>query len=899
MPKIVIDGKEAFISPGSTILEAARTMKIPIPTLCHHPLLTPFGGCRLCIVEVKGSHRPVTSCTTPVTEGMEVITSTPEIRELRKTVLELILSDHPQECLVCEGAGSCTLQELAYAHGIKDTRFGGERRIYDKRDGNPFIEKDLEKCILCGKCVRICDEIQGVKAIDFSGRGFGAKISTAYEKDLDCEFCGQCVSVCPTGALTGKQWRSKGRQKDIDVIQTVCPYCGTGCLLNLHVKDNEILRVTSSSKSPNEGLLCVKGRFGYGFVKSPDRLKKPLIRIKPKSALKEGQNPLESFREAEWDEALDLIASRLLEIKAKYGPDAIGGLSSARCTNEENYVFQKLIRAAIGTNNVDHCARLCHSPTVAGLANIFGSGAMTNSIKEIEDMEVIFMIGSNTKETHPVIANRMIMAHRKGAKIIVADPRKVPMVRFAEFYLCHNPGSDVALLNGMANIIIQEGLHNLEFIDSFTEGFEEWRESIKDFTPEKTSEITGVDKEIIIKAARLLGSSRKAGIFYTMGITQHACGTDNVRAIANLALLTGNIGRPHTGVNPLRGQNNVQGASDAGCAPNVYPGYQRVDLPEVREKFQKAWGVTLSPEPGWKSTEMIPKITEGALKALYIMGENPVLAEANTNHTIKALKMLDFLVVQDIFMSDTAVLADVVLPSACFAEKDGTFTNTERRVQRGRKAVEPPGEAREDLQILMDISKRLGYSMNYTSASDVLKEFAGLWPAIAGINYERLEKGGIQWPCPDINHPGTPYLYATGFPLGKPRFSKVSYIPPAEREDAEYPFVLTTGRNLYQYHYGTMSRRVDEIQRHAGTPYVEIHPADAAAKGISDKDTIRVVSRRGELSIKARVTDRVKRGVVFIPIHYHEAAANRLTNDALDPTVKIPEYKVCAVRIEP
>jgi len=513
-------------------------------------------------------------------------------------------------------------------------------------------------------------------------------------------------------------------------------------------------------------------------------------------------------------------------------------------------------------------------------------------------MEVIFIIGSNTKETHPVIANRMIMAHRKGAKIIVADPRKVPMVRFSEVYLPMRPGTDIALLNGLAHVIINEGLWDKEFVSANTEGFEEWKSSIEEYHPDKVAEITGVPKELIIKAARLYGGSRKAGIFYTMGVTQHACGTDNVKAIANLALLTGNIGRPFTGVNPLRGQNNVQGASDAGCAPNVYPGYQKVDSPEVREKFQKAWGVELSPTPGLKSTEMIPAILEGKVKALYVMGENPVLAEANANHTIEALRALDFLVVQDIFMTDTARLADVVLPAACFAEKDGTFTNTERRVQGIRKAVEPPGEAKEDIWIITEISNRLSYEMRYNSPAEILKEFGSLWPALAGITYERLQKGGLQWPCPDTGHPGTAYLYANGFPVGKPKFSVVTYLPPAEITDNEYPFVLTTGRNLYQYHYGTMSRRVKEIESHAGEPYVEINPADAQARGIANNEQIRLVSRRGDLTIKARVTKRVKPGTLFVPIHYHEAAANRLTNDALDPVVKTPEYKVCAVRVE-
>ncbi len=534
---------------------------------------------------------------------------------------------------------------------------------------------------------------------------------------------------------------------------------------------------------------------------------------------------------------------------------------------------------------------------MASLAAIFGSGAMTNSIREIEGMEVIFIIGSNTKESHPVIANRMVKAHRKGAKIIVADPRRVPMVRFSEVFMNLKPGTDIALLNGMAHVIINEGLYNKEFIDDKTEGFEEFKKSVEEYTPEYVEKITGVAKDTLIKAARLYGSSRKAGLFYTMGITQHTCGTMNVNAVANLVMLTGNIGRESTGVNPLRGQNNVQGASDAGCLSNVYPGYQKVDLPEIKEKFEKAWGVPLSPKAGLTATEMVPAALEGKIKAMYIMGENPVITDPNTHHTVEALKKLDFLVVQDIFMTETAELADVVLPSTCFAEKDGTFSNTERKVQRVRKAVEPPGKARADLDIIMEISRRLGYPMNYRSPEDVLVEFGQVWPNLAGITYQRIEEKGIQWPCPDKGHPGTEYLYKTGFPKGKIHFTPAPYTPAAEVASSDYPFVLTTGRNLYQYHSGSMTRRVKHIEEHAGEAYVEINPEDGKKLLIKDGEAIQVTSRRGSINIKARITPKVSQGTVFIPMHYSEAAANVITNDALDEHAKIPEFKVCAVKI--
>ncbi len=514
-------------------------------------------------------------------------------------------------------------------------------------------------------------------------------------------------------------------------------------------------------------------------------------------------------------------------------------------------------------------------------------------------MEVIFIIGSNTKETHPVIANRMIKAYRRGAKIIVADPRRVPMVKFAEVFLKMKPGTDVALLNGLAHVIVKENLQNDEFIKEKTEGFEGWKRSLEAFSPGRVREITGVPEEEIVRAARIYGGSRRAGIFYTMGITQHTCGTDNVKAVANLATLTGNIGREYTGVNPLRGQNNVQGSTDAACIPDVYPGYQKVDAPEIRKKFEEAWGTALSPSPGLTATQMIDAAATGGIRAMYIMGENPIITDPNMNHTIKALESLEFLVVQDIFMTDTARLADVVLPAACSFEKDGTFTNTERKVQRVRKSVRPPGEARDDLSIIAALSRRLGYQMEFSSPEEVLKEFGRLWPPLGGITYRRLEEGGLQWPCPSEEHPGTEFLYKEGFPKGRVSFIEVGLCPPAEVTDDEYPFILTTGRNLFQYHSGTMTRRVESIESHAGEPYVEISIPDGQRLGIRQGDKVQVSSRRGRILIRARITARVAEGTIFIPMHYREAAANVITNDALDPNVKIPEFKVCAVKVEP
>jgi formate dehydrogenase alpha subunit len=888
MINLKINNKKLTVQPGTTILEAARASDIYIPTLCDDPRLEPYGGCRLCLVQIKDMPKPVTACTTPAADGMEITTSNEDIERQRRTILELLLSDHPNDCMVCEKAGDCTLQELAYFYDLRKNRFYGERTGPFKKDNNPFIVRDEEKCILCAKCVRVCGEVQGLGAIDIAERGFSARISTAFGKDLDCEFCGQCVSICPTGALAGRDALSKGRQMDVKEIETTCPYCGCGCNLTLHVVRNKAVRVTSRQDTINEGWLCVKGRFGCGFIHSSERLTKPLIK-------KNG-----AFVKASWDEALQYIADKLTEIKAKQGPNAIAGLSSAKCTNEENYLFQKFMRAAIGTNNVDHCARNCHSSTVAGLATVFGSGAMTNSMAEIEDANLLFVIGSNTKESHPIVALRMIKAKRKGAKIIIADPRRVPMVRFADLWLQHKPGTDAALLNGMMQVIMKEGLADSEFISSHTEGFDEaFKANLESYTPAYVETVTGVPQNLIIKAARMYAQADKAGIYYTMGITQHAHGTENVYSVANLALLTGNLGKESAGVNPLRGQNNVQGATDMGCIPNVYPGYQRVDLPAVKQKFEALWNVTLSDKKGLTAHEMLQAALQGELKALYIMGENPVLSDPDMAHTIKALKALDFLIVQDIFMTETAELADVVLPSASFAEKNGTFTNTERRVQRVRKAVSSPGQAREDSDIILALAERMGMPMQYLDAADIFREIGQAWPALAGMNYQRIDDRGLQWPCPTTDHPGTPYLFKGGFPRGKGRFTTVQYKPAHEQTDKEYPFLLTTGRTLFQYHTGTMTRKIQAINAHSPEAFVEINPEDAKLLAIQNNAMVTVTSRRGSITLKALVTKRPGPGVVFIPFHFKEAAANVLTSStALDPVAKIPSYKVSAVRIE-
>ena len=668
-------------------------------------------------------------------------------------------------------------------------------------------------------------------------------------------------------------------------VPTVCIYCGVGCRLFLVVRDGKVIRVLPHKESPGDGKLCIKGWSAHEFVHHPDRLTTPLIR--------EGTG----FREATWDEALDRVSEELEKARDSHGSDSLGFLSSAKATNEENYLMQKLARAVVGTNNIDHCARLCHASTVTGLVSSFGSGAMTNSQEDIEEADVIFVIGSNTSEQHPLIARRMIKAAKKGTRIIVADPREIGLTAHAVLHLKHRPGSDVALLNGMMNVILEEGLQDDGFMESRTEGYDEFRETIDRFSPELVEPITGVQAGDIREAARLFGEAGKASIYFSMGITQHTTGVDNVVSTANLAMLTGNVGRPGTGVNPLRGQNNVQGACDMGCLPSYLPGYVRVEDDLRRGHIEEAWGCTLVAMNGLTLMEMINECGDG-IRAMFIMGENPMLSDPDTNHVRKQLDKLDFLVVSELFMSETAKLADVVLPAASFAEKDGTFTATDRRIQMIRKTVDPVGGSRPDWVIISEISKRLGFQMSYESPSAIMDEIASLGGIYGGVSHERLEDEDLRWPCPHKEHPGTKILHQGEFSRGLGKFQSVDYKPPAEEPDEEYPYILTTGRLLFHWHTGTMSRRSETLTDQVNEAVMEINPADAHTVGVVDGDSVKVTSRRGEISLKAWVTDGIKEGVVFIPFHFAEAAANVLTNPAYDPLAKIPELKVCAVRVD-
>lgn len=893
--RLTINGRQVIAGKGATVLEAALGAGSYIPTLCYDPDLKPYGGCRLCVVEIEGMGGLVSSCTTPATDGMVVHTDTPRVNQSRRITMELIIANHHGDCLACAKSQDCELLKIARYLGIEQERVERLRKgtqVLSVDKSHPAFIRDLNKCILCAKCVRACHEIVCHDAIDIAFRGNLARIATFGDRPIAesiCKSCGECVMRCPTGALVPK-WEKPPAEE----VKTICPYCGVGCSIYLGVLDNRVISVRGDPQGPaNRGSLCVKGRWGYDFLSHPERLTTPLIRLSG-VARKTGQDGQvnQIFREASWDEALELVAKKL----RGYTPDEVGVIASAKCTNEDNYVMQKFVRAVIGTNNIDHCARLCHASTVVGGIAAFGQGAMSNSYSDFEKTGLFFVIGSNTTECHPIIGSIIKRRVRfGGAKLIVADPRSIELGEHAAVRLPHKPGTDVALINGLMRVIIRDGLEKKKFIRERTEGFEELRPLVERYTPEAVEAITGVPQADIERAARLFGEAKSACILYGMGITQHTTGTDNVKSVANLLLLTGNIGREGTGFCPLRGQNNVQGACDMGALPNVYPGYQRVDDPPVRMKFETAWGCKLSDRPGVTVTEIADAILGGEIKGLYVMGENPMLSEPNLEHFRQALEKLEFLVVQDIFLSETAWLGDVVFPAAGFAEKDGTFTNTERRIQRIRQAVPPPGEAKADWEIISALAEKMGKPFGYQTAGQIMEEIASLTPIYGGIRFWRLGQDGLQWPCPDTSHRGTSFLYQDGFTRGRGKFHAVDYIPPAESISKKYPLVLTTGRVLEHWHTGTMSRRANVLSELYPSGVVEMHPDDAARLGLVEGDLVVVTSKRGRVEAPLHITEKSPPGVIFMPFHWREAAANILTNDALDPLAKIPEYKVSAV----
>ena len=898
---VKIDGRPYQFEKGTTILKACKSIGIEIPTLCYLEGIAEEGSCGMCVVEVRGSRTLQRACITEVAEGMEITTNSDLLYEARKTNLELALAHHPLDCMTCDKDGDCVLQDLAYQFGIKKSQFLDEKEafVYPKEtpwDSNPFIQFDPQKCILCRRCVDACENQAIVEAISIAMRGYKSTVSTPFNLPLeqtDCQFCAACVQACPTGALIEKPRIGKGKIFNFEKTDTVCAYCGTGCNVTLYKdKNNNLVMARGSDKEPNKERLCVKGRYGYEYVNSSERLTKPLIK----------ENGV--FREATWEEALDYTAKRLLEIKEKYGPDAIGVLGSARCTNEDNYVVQKFARAVIGTNNIDHCARLCHASTVAGLGKALGAGAATNPIDDIKNADVMFVIGSNTTETHPVIA-QFIKENKKkkGAKLIVCDPRNIDLAKYADIFIQHYPGTDVALLNGMMKVIIDKGLINKEFIEAHTEGFENLLKVLESgkYDLDNVSKITGVDKKLIEEAAIAYAQGPNSMIFYTMGITQHHVGVDNVLSIANLALITGHIGKEGNGIDPLRGQANVQGACDVGALPDVYTGYQKVTDENVRKKFEEFWGVKLPENIGYAVSQFGELALVGKLKAVYAMGENPLVTEADVRHVKEGFEKLEFLAVQDIFLSETAQIADVVFPAKAAYEKYGTFTNTERRVQLLRPARTPAATVKDDWEIVCEVATRMGYPMKYKSAIDIWNEIREVTPTFKGITYERLKEYSIQWPCPEETHPGTRILHYGGNfkrPNGKALITGVEFEPPVETIDSEYPFMLTTGRILFHYHSRNETRRVKVLESFVPENFVEINPEDAQNLGINDGDKVKVKTRRGEIIVKAKVSTKPKKGVVFVSFHFSEANANILTINALDPVARIPEYKACACAIE-
>jgi formate dehydrogenase major subunit len=900
--ELSIDGLNVEVPPGTTIWAAARQVGIDIPVLCHHPNLNPVAVCRVCAVEVEGGRVLAAACIRQVEPGMKVRTTSDRVERSRRMLVELLMADHPTPCMRQQQLGTCELEGLATSYGIEQPRFAARPSTNGLDVSSPVIAVDHNACILCDRCIRACDDLQVNEVIGRNGKGFLARIGFDMDQPMGestCVSCGECMAYCPTGALTDKALSPVTDFKATTPVNSVCPYCGVGCSITYHIQDETIARVTGRDGPANHGRLCVKGRYGFDYANHPERLTVPLIR-KPEFPRRPESyaQPRQCFREATWEEALDLAARRFMEIKHQHGPSALAGFGSAKCSNEDNYLFQKMIRAVFGTNNVDHCTRLCHASSVAALMETIGSGAVTNLVSDVGLADVAIIIGSNTPENHPVAATFMKQAAKRGTTLIVIDPRRTELHRRATYSIQFKPGTDVALLNSMMQVIIAEGLADQSFIETRTAGYEPLAATVAPYTPEVAEKITEVPAEQIRAIARAYGKAAQAMIFWGMGISQHTTGTDNARCLISLALLTGNVGRPGTGLHPLRGQNNVQGASDVGLIPFVYTDYQPVSDAAVREKFEQAWGVTLDPKPGLTVVEIMHEVHAGHIKGMMMMGENPFLSDPNTNVVKECLAAMEFLVVQDIFLTETAEYADVILPGTAFPEKVGTYTNTDRYVQLARKAINPPGQARTDWQVLADLSTRMGYLMSYRSEAEIWDEIASLSPSFAGITHGRLTQKPLSWPVPTADHPGSNVLFADTFPKGRGQFTPAEFAPAKELPDAEFPFVLNTGRYREHWHTGTMTRRAKALDALSPEARADLHPDDLGALGVQDGEFVRLRSRRGEIVLKARASTRMTRGSVFIPFHFKEAGANLLTIDELDPFGKIPEFKFCAVRVE-
>jgi len=901
-----LNGREVSAKANELLIEVARREGVEVPRLCYKPGLDPVGNCRACVVEIDGERTLAPSCCRSPSAGMKVTTDSERAVKSQKMVLELLLSDLPETGYTRHNE----VDQWAATLAVGKPRF--ESRAQPAPDlSHPAIAVNLDACIQCTRCLRACRDEQVNDVIGLAFRGEQAKIVFDMDDAMGgstCVACGECVQACPTGALMPA--RGAALTVPDKQVESVCPYCGVGCQLTYHVKDNRILFVEGRDGPANQGRLCVKGRYGFDYAHHPQRLTRPLIRradAPPKRGdlVMDPTRVMEIFREASWDEALDFAGGGLKTIRDRHGKKALAGFGSAKGSNEEAYLFQKLVRTGFGSNNVDHCTRLCHASSVVALLEGIGSGAVSNPVMDVTKAEVVIVIGANPTVNHPVAATFIKNAVKNGTRLIVCDPRRSDLARMAHRFLQFKPDTDVAMLNAMMNVIVTEGLVDEDFVAQRTIGYDELRKNVEGYTPEAMAPICGIDADTLREVARLYARSKASMILWGMGISQHVHGTDNARCLIALSLMTGQIGRPGTGLHPLRGQNNVQGASDAGLIPMMYPDYQHVSNPDARARFEKAWQLapgTLDDQPGLTVVEVMHAARKGEIRGMYVQGENPAMSDPDANHAREALAALDHLVVQDIFLTETAYLADVILPAGAFAEKTGTFTNTDRLVQMGRQAIDPPGDARQDLWIIEQIARRLGLPWNYGHVSEVFDEMRHTMPSIGGITWDRLEREhAVTYPCEKEGDPGDPVVFVDHFPReeGKARFVPADIIPAAERPDAEYPMVLITGRQLEHWHTGSMTRRASVLDALEPDPTALVHPLDLAAMGAQPGDLITIESRRGAVSLYARADAGTPRGAVFVPFCYYEAAINKLTNAALDPFAKIPEFKYCAVRVQP
>ena len=897
---LLIDGESVCVPAGTSIMRAAGQSGCAIPKLCATDSLEAFGSCRLCLVEVEGRKGYPASCTTPVEAGMVVRTQTPKLAELRRNVMELYISDHPLDCLTCPTNGNCELQDMAGVVGLREVRYGfkGENHFEcsQKDESNPYFSYDPAKCIVCNRCVRACEETQGTFALTISGRGFESRVSPGQDQpfmDSECVSCGACVNACPTATLTEKSVIQLGQAERS--VTTTCAYCGVGCSFKAEVKGNQVVRmVPAKDGGANAGHACVKGRFAWGYATHADRITTPMIRPSVDAP----------WQKVSWEEALAYAAGEFRRIQAKYGRSAVGGITSSRCTNEETYLVQKLIRTAFGNNNVDTCARVCHSPTGYGLKQTLGESAGTQDFASVLKADVVMVIGANPTDGHPVFGSLLKRRIREGARLIVVDPRSIDLVRSPHVAAAHHlkllPGTNVAMVNALAHVIVTEGLVDEPYVAERCEGpaFEAWREFVSrpENSPEAAEAITGVPAADIRAAARLYATAGNGAIYYGLGVTEHSQGSTTVMGIANLAMATGNVGRPGVGVNPLRGQNNVQGSCDMGSFPHELPGYRHVSDATTRALFEDAWKVRIDPEPGLRIPNMFEAALDGSFKGIYIQGEDIVQSDPNTQHVEAAMAQMECVVVQDLFLNETAKWAHVFLPGSSFLEKDGTFTNAERRISRVRKVM-PPLAGKSDWETTLALAEALGYPMHYSHPSEIMDEIARLTPSFHGVNYDLLEKkGSIQWPCNEAAPEGTPTMHVGAFIRGKGRFMLTPYVPTTEKVTRRFPLILTTGRILSQYNVGAQTRRTANVAWH-DEDRLEIHPVDAEDRGIREGDWVGIASRAGETVLRATVTERVQPGVVYTTFHFPESGANVITTDNSDWATNCPEYKVTAVQV--